>query len=66
MELTELEEAIAILIAQGKNNAKIAGLLQLTRPQVGNAVNRILKKLGKHYRTEIAIWLFQNRPDLFR
>lgn len=52
--LTNREQQIVKLIAQGRSNLEIAKLLFLTEGTVKNSVSRILKKLELQRRTQIA------------
>ncbi len=53
-DLTEREEAILALIAEGKSNAQIAALLHLSENTVKFHVKNIFSKLGVTNRTEAA------------
>jgi len=56
-ELAPRERQIAALVAQGKSNAEIGALLNLSRRTIGHRLSRyIYRKLGIHSRTELAIW----------
>jgi DNA-binding NarL/FixJ family response regulator len=59
--LTEKEEAIVELIAEGLNNKEIAGKLYLGEGTVRNAISVILEKLDLKGRTQIAIFYYKNR-----
>jgi predicted ATPase/DNA-binding CsgD family transcriptional regulator len=54
--LTERERQVAVLIAQGKSNREIAGMLVITVRTVEANITRINDKLGFKSRTEIATW----------
>jgi DNA-binding CsgD family transcriptional regulator len=65
--ITQREQEVAILIADGLTNAEIAERLVLALGTVSNHVMHILRKLGLHRRTQIAVWAVQcdlYRPDL--
>lgn len=53
--LTEREEEILALVAQGKSNRDIADQIFLAEGTVKNYVSRIMEKLGVNSRTELAI-----------
>ncbi|PWC81736.1 LuxR family transcriptional regulator [Azospirillum sp. TSH100] len=53
--LTEREQAILDLIAQGQSNRQIAATLFLAEGTVKNYVSRIMEKLGVQSRTELAV-----------
>ena len=53
-ELTEAEQRIAGLVAQGKTNREVADRLFLTVHSVETALTRIYRKLGIRSRTELA------------
>lgn len=52
--LTEREQQIAKLIAQGKSNLEIANTLFLSEGTVKNAVSKILRKLSLERRTQLS------------
>ncbi len=54
--LTEREREVAALIAQGRSNREIAGMLFVTVRTVEAHITRILDKLDFKSRTEIAGW----------
>jgi DNA-binding NarL/FixJ family response regulator len=53
--LTEREEEILALVAQGKSNRDIADLIFLAEGTVKNYVSRIMEKIGAGSRTELAV-----------
>lgn len=59
--LTDKEEAIIGLIAEGLSNREIAGRLYLGEGTVRNAISVILEKLNLKGRTQIAIFYYKNR-----
>ncbi|MBE9029090.1 response regulator transcription factor [filamentous cyanobacterium LEGE 11480] len=54
-ELTEREQEIATLIAQGKNNREISETLFLAEKTVKNYVTKVLSQLGVRDRTQAAL-----------
>jgi len=54
--LTEREREVARLVAQGKTNREIAGILVLSERTVENYVGNTLAKLGFDSRSQIAVW----------
>ena len=61
--LTEQEERILALIAEGKTNREIAGELFLSEKTVRNYVSNILAKLQLHNRAEAAAWAVRRGLD---
>lgn len=61
--LTEQEERILALIAQGKTNREIAAALYLSEKTVRNYVSNILAKLQLHNRAEAAAWAVRRGLD---
>jgi DNA-binding NarL/FixJ family response regulator len=59
--LTEKEEAIIELIAEGLSNKEIAGKLFLGEGTVRNGISVILEKLNLKGRTQIAIFYYKNK-----
>ena len=55
--LTHREEEVAVLIAHGLTNRRIAGELVLSERTVTTHVGRILKKLKLSSREEVATWI---------
>ncbi len=53
-ELTESEQRIAGLVAEGRSNREVAAALFLTEHSVETALTRIYRKLGVRSRTELA------------
>ncbi|MFG3258578.1 response regulator [Streptomyces sp. NPDC048172] len=53
--LTERERAVALLVARGLSNARIARELALTEPAVKSTVTRVLTRLGLENRVQIAL-----------
>ncbi len=59
--LTEKEERVLNLIAQGMSNKQIAATVFLAEGTVKNYVSRIMDKLHAHSRTELAVRAVQRR-----
>lgn len=57
--LTRREEEVALLVACGLTNSRIAEELSISARTVDTHVGRILKKLGLHSREQVAHWLEQ-------
>ena len=53
--LTEREERVLSLVAEGRSNKQIANTLCLAEGTVKNYVSRIMEKLGARTRTELAV-----------
>lgn len=56
-QLTEREEQVAALVAQGRSNKEIAAELVLSHRTIGRHIERMLAKLGFTSRTQIASWV---------
>ena len=52
--LTETEQRVADLVAEGRSNKEVATALFITRQTVEGHLKRIYAKLGVHSRTELA------------
>jgi two-component system, NarL family, response regulator DevR len=61
--LTEREERILDLVAEGLTNRQIAGRLHLAEQTVKNYVSRLLRKLGVESRTQAAIYAERRRSS---
>jgi DNA-binding CsgD family transcriptional regulator len=59
-ELTEAEQRIAGLVAQGRTNREVAAALFLTEHSVETALTRVYRKLGVRSRAELAHLLSAN------
>jgi DNA-binding NarL/FixJ family response regulator len=59
-ELTERENQLVALIADGLDNREIAGSLFISEGTVRNTISAILAKLGLRNRTQIAIAFYRN------
>ncbi len=59
--LSEKEEQVLALVAQGKNNREIAAGLFLSEGTVRNYISLLLEKLCLRNRTELAIYHYRNR-----
>jgi DNA-binding NarL/FixJ family response regulator len=58
--LTQREEEVARLVAQGMGNRAIAHELVITEGTVEVHVKRILSKLGFRSRSQVAVWAAQH------
>lgn len=61
--LTPREIEIAKLVASGKSNREIGGLLYITEGTVKNTLSRILDKLGLRDRTQLALYIKESHGD---
>ena len=59
--LTQREQEVAALIAEGRSNREIAAALVITLGTAANHVQHILNKLGLHSRAQIAAWAVGQR-----
>ena len=59
--LSRREEEVAGMVAQGLTNRQIASELFLSESTIENHVSKILRKLGRTSRTEIASWATEQR-----
>lgn len=59
--LTQREFEIAGLISEGLSNKEIAGRLYITEGTTKNHISNILSKLGLNHRTQIALYVIENR-----
>ncbi len=57
---TDAERAVANLVAQGLPKAEIAARLHLAYGTVKNTVSALLRKLGQHDRTALALHLVRD------
>ncbi len=57
--LTLRESEVAALIAQGKSNREIAGVLVLSERTIETHISSILSKLEFNSRTQIATWTIE-------
>lgn len=62
--LTRREEEVAVLVAQGLTNRRIASELTLSKRTVDNHVRNILKKLKLPSRAHVAVWVKQPRHEV--
>jgi ATP/maltotriose-dependent transcriptional regulator MalT len=59
--LSAREREVAAMVAQGKSNRQIASDLYLSERTIENHISKILRKLERTSRTEIAAWATQQR-----
>ena len=59
--LTAREQEVALLVARGLTNRRIAKELSISERTAENHVGRILKKLGLHSRAQVAAWATARR-----
>lgn len=57
--LTEREQAVVSLVAEGLDNKEIAAQLYLSDGTVRNHISTILQKLGCKNRTQLAVWYYR-------
>jgi len=55
--LTRREEEVAVLVARGLTNRRLAEELSISEYTVANHVTRILRKLGLESRTQLGAWV---------
>ena len=60
-DITEKEQEVILLVAEGLNNKEISARLYLSEGTVRNYLSNILVKLDLRDRTQLAIWYYQNR-----
>lgn len=60
-DITEKEQEVILLVAQGLNNKEISAKLHLSEGTVRNYLSHILVKLELRDRTQLAIWYWQNK-----
>jgi non-specific serine/threonine protein kinase len=61
--LTRRELEVALLIAEGKSNRGIADTFVIAERTVEGHVSNILSKLGFRSRTQVSIWVMENRQS---
>ena len=59
--LSDKEEQVLALVAEGKNNKEIAAELYLSEGTVRNYISLLLEKLDLRNRTELAIYYYRSR-----
>jgi len=59
-DISEKEQAIIELVAEGLSNREIAGRLYLSEGTVRNYISTILEKLGLRDRTQLAVFYYKN------
>ena len=60
-EITEKEQEVILLVAEGLNNKEISARLHLSEGTVRNYLSSILVKLDLRDRTQLAIWFYQHK-----
>lgn len=60
-DITEKEQEVILLVAQGLNNKEISAKLYLSEGTVRNYLSNILEKLDLRDRTQLAVWYYQNK-----
>ena len=60
-DITEKEQEVILLVAEGLNNKEISAKLHLSEGTVRNYLSSILVKLDLRDRTQLAIWYYQNK-----
>jgi DNA-binding NarL/FixJ family response regulator len=55
--LTRREREIALAVSTGRSNAEIARDLNLREQTIKNGVSRILRKLQRENRVQLAMWV---------
>lgn len=58
--LTEREQDVLMLMAEGKSTERIAAMLSISQPTVRNHIQNILQKLHVHSRAEAVAYAFQH------
>ena len=64
--LTSRELEVAVLVARGHTNRRIASELSISGRTAENHVRKIFRKLGLHSRSQLATWTTERRllaPD---
>jgi len=59
--ITEKEQEVILLVAEGLNNKEISAQLHLSEGTVRNYLSNILVKLNLRDRTQLAVWYYQNK-----
>ena len=65
-ELTSREQKVALLVTRGLTNRQISAELGISERTAANHVTKILRKLGRRSRTQIATWATERQlptPD---
>jgi len=60
--LTEQEQTVLALVAEGRTNAQIAEALTIAESTAARHVHNVLSKLGVSNRVEAAAWWLERRP----
>lgn len=63
-DISEREQTVIELIAEGLSNREIAQKLYLSEGTVRNYISIILEKLGLRDRTQLAVFYYKNRMNL--
>ena len=61
--LTDREQQVAALVAEGLSNGEIADRLYLSRKTASVHVSNILRKLGMSSRAEVAAWVARRSTE---
>jgi len=61
LDITEKEQEVILLVAEGLNNKEISAKLYLSEGTVRNYLSNILVKLDLRDRTQLAIWYYQHK-----
>jgi two-component system response regulator DevR len=64
-DLSERELEVLLLVSQGKSNREIGEVLGLSEKTVRNYVSKLLEKLGKSNRIELATYAVKNHIDTY-
>ena len=54
--LSDEENAVVVLVAEGLTNLEIARRLEISEQNVAGHLSRILRKLGFRNRVQVAVW----------
>jgi DNA-binding NarL/FixJ family response regulator len=63
LDLNQREQVVLQHLAEGKTNREIAQILHLSEGTIKNYVTKILRVLGLRDRTQVAIWVKQQRSQ---
>ncbi|MDO5736512.1 MAG: response regulator transcription factor [Propionibacteriaceae bacterium] len=59
--LTEREEEVAVIVAQGLTNAEIAARLHISLSTVKFHISSLMDKIGARSRVQVVIWAYETR-----